>query len=90
MKINRKTVAQKVIDYLYHRIQLTELIDWAERAMMDADFEEQDFEILRDIVSHLGLADVKAFGISWGDCEDYLSRLGYHITITVSETASMT
>ena len=83
-------MAQKVIDYLYHRIQLTELIDWAERAMMDADFEEQDFEILRDIVSHLGLADVKAFGISWEDCEDYLSRLGYHITITVSETAPMT
>jgi len=58
MKINRKIVAQKIIDYLYHRTTLTELVDWAETAMMDADFQEQDFEILRDIISRLGLADV--------------------------------
>jgi len=53
--------------------------------MMEADFEEHDFEILRDIVSRLGLADVKSFGISWEDCEDFLSRLGYRASITVSE-----
>lgn len=90
MKINRKVVAQKLIDYLYHRITLTELVDWAETVMMEADFEEQDFEILRDIVSRLGLADVKTFGISWEDCENFLSRLGYYVSITVSETAAMT
>jgi len=90
MKINRKVVAQKLIDYLYHRITLTELVDWAETAMMETDFEDQDFEILRDIVSRLGLADVKTFGISWEDCEDFLSRLGYCVSITVSETAAMT
>lgn len=84
MKINRKIVAQKIIDYLYHRTTLTELVDWAETAMMDADFQEQDFEILRDIISRLGLADVKAFGISWEDCEDFMSRLGYRVSITVS------
>ena len=90
MKINRKAVAQKLIDYLYHRITLTELVDWAETVMMEADFEEQDFEILRDIVSRLGLADVKTFGISWEDCENFLSRLGYYVSITASETAAMT
>jgi len=85
MKINRKVIAQKLIDYLYHRITLAELVDWAETTMMEADFEEHDFEILRDIVSRLGLADVKSFGISWEDCEDFLSRLGYRASITVSE-----
>jgi len=90
MKINRKIVAQKLIDYLYRRITLTELVDWAETERMEADFEEQDFEILRDIFSRLGLADVKTFGISWEDCEDFLSRLGYRVSITVSETAAMT
>ncbi|MBA7709528.1 hypothetical protein ES703_118447 [subsurface metagenome] len=90
MKINRKIVAQKIIDYLYHRTTLTELVDWAETAMMDADFQEQDFEILRDIISRLGLADVKAFGISWEDCENFMSRLGYRVSITVSETTAMT
>ena len=90
MEINRKLIAQKLIDYLYHRIRLAELVDWAETTMMEADFEENDFEILRDVVSRLGLADVKSFGISWDDCEDFLSRLGYRASITVSEIEAVT
>ncbi len=39
---------EKLIDYLYHRITLAELVDWAESAMMEADFEEKDFEIVRN------------------------------------------
>lgn len=85
MKITRQMVAQKLSDYLYHRVTLTDLVNWAESAMMEADFEGQDFETLRDIVSHLGLADVRAFAITWEDCENFLSRLGYQISVTVSE-----
>ncbi len=77
MKITRKDVAQKIIDYLHHRITLAELVDWAEYIMMEGDFESHDFETLRDIISKLGLADVKAFGMTWEDCEYFLSRLGY-------------
>ncbi|MEA3414750.1 MAG: hypothetical protein U9R02_01090 [Thermodesulfobacteriota bacterium] len=86
MKITRQKIGQKLIDYLYHRITLAELVDWAESAMMEADFEEKDFELLRDIVSRMGLGDVKAFGMTWEDCEDFLSRLGYRLSIKVSET----
>ena len=57
--------------------------------MMEADFDEQHFEVLREIVGRVGLADVKAFGISWEDCEDFLSRLGYRVNITVSESPAM-
>ena len=85
MKVTSKQVAQKLIDYLHHRITLTELVDWAESAMMEADFEEQNLEMLRDIVSRVGLADVRAFGMSWEDCEDFLSRLGYQIKVNVTE-----
>jgi len=89
MKITRQNVAQKLIDYLYHRITLAELVDWAESAMMEADFEEKDFEIVRDIVSRVGLGDVKAFGMTWEDCEDFLSRLGYRLSVKVSETQAV-
>jgi len=85
MRITRQVVAQKLIDYLYHRITLAELVDWAELAMMEADFEKQDIEVLREIVSLMGLADVRAFGITWEDCENFLSRLGYQVSITVLE-----
>jgi len=38
----QKQVSQKLIDYLHHRITMAELVDWAESAMMEADFEGQD------------------------------------------------
>lgn len=89
IKIARKDVAQKIIDYLHHRITLAELVDWAENIMMEADFENKDFEALRDIVSRLGLADVKAFGISWKDCEYFLSRLGYQARVIITDSSTM-
>ncbi len=89
MKITRKEVAQKIADYLHHKISLPELVDWAESMMMEADFESHDFEILRDVVSRLGLADVKAFGMTWEDCENFLSRLGYQARVVVTDSSAM-
>lgn len=89
MRVTRHKVAKKIIDYLYHRITLAELVDWSERVMMEDDFDERDFEILRYVVSRLGLADVRAFGITWEDCEDFLSGLGYQVSVAVSEVPAM-
>ena len=89
MKITRKEVARKIADYLHHRITLAELVDWAESMMMEADFESHDFDALRDVVSRLGLADVKAFGMTWEDCEYFLSRLGYQARVVVTDGSAM-
>ena len=84
MKITRQMVADKIADYLYGKVSQAELVDWAERAMMDADLDEPDIEVLSDIIGRLGLADVAEFGLRWQDCEDFLRRLGYRATVTVS------
>lgn len=55
--------------------------------MRDADFEDKDFELLRDILARIGLADVREFGLSWDDCYDYLHKLGYDVKVEVSETS---
>ena len=89
MKVTRRKVAQKITDYLYHRITLAELVNWAECVIMDGDFDERDFETLRYVVSRVGLADVKAFGMTWEDCEDFLSRLGYRASVAISEIPAM-
>jgi len=89
MKITRKDVARKLADYLHHKITLDDLVDWAEEMMMEADFESHDFEALRDVVSRLGLADVKAFGMTWEDCEYFLSRLGYQARVVVTDGSAM-
>lgn len=56
--------------------------------MMEGDFDSMDFETLRDIVSRLGLADVKEFGMTWEDCENFLSRLGFQARVIVTESSA--
>ncbi len=44
MKINREDVAAELRGYLRHEIALSELVDWAEQAMSDGEFEDEHFE----------------------------------------------
>jgi hypothetical protein len=62
---------------LHGKLSQTELVHWAERAMMDAESVEADTEVLSFIIGRLGLADVGEFGLRWHDCEEFLRRLGY-------------
>jgi len=86
MTITRTDVAEKLRDYLQHRLSLHELVHWAEIAMMDADFDVRHSEKLRDVVSRLGLADVRNFGLTWEDCQEFLEALGYHANIEIYPT----
>jgi hypothetical protein len=81
--ITRELLARQLSDYLQHRITRAQLVDWAESAMMDAEFEERSLETLREITSRLGVADVRDFGLTWEDCQDYLTRLGYRVKVDV-------
>ena len=58
-------------------------MDWAENAIMDGEFAEQDISALRSVVSRLGVADVRAFGLTWEDCEQLLRQLGYAARVDV-------
>ena len=87
MTITRETVARQLTDYLQHRMSRAELVDWAEHAMMDAEFGERDFETVRDMTSRIELADVREFGLAWDDCEGYLARLGYRAKVDIVQTA---
>lgn len=84
MKITRQIAADKIADYLHGKLSQTELVDWAERAVMDAEFDEKNIEVLSDIIGRLGLADVAEFGLRWQDCEEFLRRLGYRARVIVS------
>lgn len=84
MKITRQIVADKIAEYLHGKLSQAGLVDWAERAMMDADFDETEIELLTDIVGRLGLADVAEFGLRWQDCEEFLRKLGYRAKVIVT------
>jgi cobyrinic acid a,c-diamide synthase len=83
MLITKQTVAGKLAAYLHHEISLAQLVDWAENAIMDGEFAEQDMSALRAVVSRLGVADARAFGLSWEDCEQLLRQLGYAARVDV-------
>ena len=85
--ITRDVVARQLSDYLQHRITRIELVDWAERAMMEEEFEGSEFKTIRDITSRIGLADVREFGLTWEDCESFLSRLGYRAKVDVIQAS---
>jgi hypothetical protein len=83
MTITKRTVADKIAAYLHHDLTLGQLVDWAERALLDGEFAERDAKILSSVVARLGVADVRAFGLAWEDCEELLRKLGFSPRVEV-------
>ena len=83
MIITKQTVADKIAGYLRHDISLAELVSWAEEAMMEGEFAERDITAISDVVARLGVADVRAFGLAWEDCEQLLRQVGYTARVDI-------
>jgi hypothetical protein len=83
MVITRQTVAEKIAAHLQRRLTLGELVDWAESALLDGEFVEAEANLISPVVARLGVADVRAVGLTWEDCEDLLRQLGYTARVEV-------
>jgi len=83
MIITKQTVAEKIAAYLHRAITLEQLVDWAENPIMDGEFDERDMDALRGVIARLGVADVRAFGLTWEDCEEALRQLGYSARVDI-------
>ena len=83
MPITKQIVAEKIAAYLRHDINLEQLVDWAENALLDGEFDEHDMEAVRAVIARLGVADVRAFGLTWDDCEQALAQLGYSARVDI-------
>lgn len=84
MIMTKEILTDMIEKYLNRQITKAELVDWAENMVCDAEFEERDADLIRRILSYLGLADVKEFGLSWEDCYNYLHELGHNVAVLVS------
>lgn len=85
--ITKKIIADKLLAYLQHRMPLTDLVDWAEQNLMKGDYEDDNFHTIRNTLSQLGVADVKAFGLEWKDCEVIMEKLGFKLEVKAQEVA---
>ena len=48
---------------------------------MSADFEEKDATLISDVLSQIGISNVRNFGIQWHEWKDLLLKLGYEMKI---------
>jgi hypothetical protein len=64
---------------------LAALVSWSEEMMQEADLDGKDFELIRDILGRIGLADVREFGLTWDDSYEYLHRLGFDVKVELLE-----
>lgn len=79
--ITKKIIADKLLAFLQHRLSLQDLVNWSELSLMDSQYEDDNFHTIRNTLSQLGLADVKAFGLEWKDCESMMEKLGYKLEV---------
>ena len=83
MTITRDTIADRISAYLRHDITLSQLVEWSESAMMDGEVDARDAAKLTAAIARLGVADVRAFGLTWEDCQSILADLGYTARVEV-------
>jgi hypothetical protein len=83
MIVTKQAVAEKIAAHLQHRVTLPQLVDWAENAMMDGEFDEKDTATISAVVARLGVADVRTFGLTWTDCEELLAKLGFSARVEI-------
>jgi cobyrinic acid a,c-diamide synthase len=79
--IKRQTLRDHLVDYLNHKITIAQLVDWAEKVMNEEVLDPEDAPALSNIIARIGVADVKAFGLTWEDCHEFLSSLGYRVEV---------
>lgn len=51
--------------------------------MMEDEFDDNGLSAIRSAVSRLGVADVRAFGLTWEDCEELLRNLGFAARVNI-------
>jgi hypothetical protein len=88
MTITKQTVANQIAAYLQREITLAQLVDWAENALLDGTLAPRDATVLSTVIARLGVADVRAFGLAWEDCEQFLAQLGYAVHVQVMAAGS--
>ncbi len=83
MRITKRSAAEKLAAYLHHEIGLSALVDWAENAIMEGEFDPSESATLAHALGRVGLADVRPFGLTWEDSEAILHSLGYKTRVDI-------
>lgn len=79
--ITKQIIADKILAYLQHHWSLSDIVNWAKQSLMNGFYEDDETHTIRNTLAQLGLADVKAFGLEWKDCESIMKSLGFKLEV---------
>ena len=85
--ITKQSIAMRLLAYMKHEINLSQLVNWAENAIKEGGFEPGNESEIRKVLGKLGLADVNNFGLLWEDCEQLMAQLGYKVKVEAALVA---
>lgn len=82
--ITSQRVLEQLTAYLNHDINLSDLVYWAENAVIEAEIPEtEDADLLMDVLTYVAAADTRGFPLTWDILSDFLSRLGGNVRVVV-------
>jgi hypothetical protein len=77
--ITQELLATQIINYLNGQTTLTELVHWAEDAIImftESDTRPPNADIVWDILLYVGAADSADFPLTWEVIKEMLAQLG--------------
>jgi arsenate reductase-like glutaredoxin family protein len=78
MTVSKQALSDQLVKYLNHKISKEELIDWCEKMMQEANFEEIP---VKESVARIGLSDAQNFDMSYEELYEMLQKLGYRLKV---------
>lgn len=85
--VTKEMIGNQLLAYLQHHLSLADLTNWAENTLQNGQYIDDDQHITRNVLAYLGLADVKAFGLEWQDCESMMEKLGFKLEVRALRVA---
>ena len=80
--ITRQTISDQLLGYLNHQLTLAQLVDWAEKTLIDTPFEsEADIPLLTVVLAYLAAGDTPDFPLTWEVLSGFLDKLGVSVRV---------
>ncbi len=83
MELTNEQLAKKILQYLNKIISVDEFASWAEAQMIENNYEETYFDEISEILSKIGVINVKGFELPIAFYLNSLKELNYQTIFNV-------
>jgi hypothetical protein len=82
--MTRQAILEQLDHYLNHQMNLSQLVDWAETALVEPNIpQSEDVDLIMDTLAYIGAADSRGFPLTWDILSDLIERLGGQVRVVM-------